>query len=248
MPKSSLMGLRWVLAPAAAIVAAAACCSPAGAVVGGKRAIDGDPPTGPLNYQVALIRNDRPSDGRRAILRGLGPHRRGRPSQHIVTAAHCVFDNSATAPGQPIAPAEPRRPRRDDEARDRRRPPTARRRRLDRSRPTIPRRSAHDAAVLTLTAARARRHGRPADRLRRPTTVGAAARGTAPWSAAGAGSTAAPTRPICAGPRCRSRPTPAAIELGRGGHRHVDHGVRRPARNGLVLRRQRWAARQPTTT
>jgi secreted trypsin-like serine protease len=57
------MGLRWVFAPAAAIVAALACCPPAGAIVGGKQVIvDGNPPTtGPLNYQVALIRNDRPS-------------------------------------------------------------------------------------------------------------------------------------------------------------------------------------------
>ena len=67
MPKSTLMGLRWVFAPAAAFVAAMACCPPAGAIVGGKQVIvDGNPPTtGPLNYQVALIRNDRPYEGRK---------------------------------------------------------------------------------------------------------------------------------------------------------------------------------------
>jgi hypothetical protein len=104
MPKSSLMGLRWVLAPAAAIVAAAACCAPAGAVVGGNRAIDGDPPTGQLDYQVALIRNDRPTTASGQFCGG-SVRFDAAPFKRIVTAAHCVFDNSATASGQPIAPS-----------------------------------------------------------------------------------------------------------------------------------------------
>jgi len=98
------MGLRWVLAPAAAIVAAAACCSPAGAVVGGTRASAGAPPTGPLDYQVALIRNDRPTTASGQFCGGSVRADSGQ-SRHIVTAAHCVFDNSATSPGQPIDPA-----------------------------------------------------------------------------------------------------------------------------------------------
>ena len=106
MPKSSLMGLRWVFAPAAAIVAALACCPPAGAIVGGKQVIaDGNPPTtGPLNYQVALIRNDRPSTLAGQFCGGSVRNDAGEHF-HVVTAAHCVFDNTATAPGQPIAPA-----------------------------------------------------------------------------------------------------------------------------------------------
>jgi secreted trypsin-like serine protease len=107
MPKSSLMGLRWVLAPAAAIVAAAACCSPAGAIVGGEstQPPGGNPPTGQLDYQVALIRNDRPTASSGQFCGGTVRNDAGGHPQHIVTAAHCVFDNSATAPGQPIAPA-----------------------------------------------------------------------------------------------------------------------------------------------
>jgi hypothetical protein len=104
MPKSRLMGLRWVFAPAAAIVAAAACCPPAGAVVGGNRAVDGDPPTGPLDYQVALIRNDRPTTASGQFCGG-SVRFDTAPFKRIVTAAHCVFDNSATAAGQPIAPS-----------------------------------------------------------------------------------------------------------------------------------------------
>jgi secreted trypsin-like serine protease len=99
------MSLRWVFAPAAAIVAAAACCPPAGAVVGGEAAGAGNPPTGPLAYQVALIRNDRPTASSGQFCGGSVRNDAGGHPTHIVTAAHCVFDNSATAPGQPIAPA-----------------------------------------------------------------------------------------------------------------------------------------------
>jgi secreted trypsin-like serine protease len=104
MPKSRLMSLRWVFAPAAAIVAAAACCPPAGAIVGGTKASMADPPTGPLSYQVALIRNDRPTTASGQFCGGSVRLDSGQ-SRHIVTAAHCVFDNSATSPGQPIDPA-----------------------------------------------------------------------------------------------------------------------------------------------
>jgi trypsin len=104
MPKSTRMGLRWVLPPAAALVVAAACCAPAGAVVGGTKAVEADPPTGQLDYQVALIRNDRPSTSSGQFCGGSVRAEVGQ-SRHIVTAAHCVFDNSATAPGQPISPS-----------------------------------------------------------------------------------------------------------------------------------------------
>jgi trypsin len=83
------------------------CCASAGAVVNGTRATEADPTTGPLYYQVALIRKDRgsPSAGQFCG----GSIRRDTDgeiaSRHIVTAAHCVFDNAATAPGQPISPA-----------------------------------------------------------------------------------------------------------------------------------------------
>jgi secreted trypsin-like serine protease len=106
MPKSTTMGLRCVLALGAALAVAAVCCAPAGAIVGGNKATAVDPPGGPLYYQVALIRNDRPTTSAGQFCGGSvrddtdSPHPR-----HIVTAAHCVFDNSATAPGQPISPA-----------------------------------------------------------------------------------------------------------------------------------------------
>jgi secreted trypsin-like serine protease len=107
MPKSIKMNPRCVLALVATLIVAATCCAPAGAIVGGNRATDADPPTGPLYYQVALIRKDRgtPSAGQFCG----GSIRRDTDgeiaSRHIVTAAHCVFDNAATAPGQPISPA-----------------------------------------------------------------------------------------------------------------------------------------------
>jgi secreted trypsin-like serine protease len=107
MPKSITMDPRCVLALVAALAVAAMCCAPAGAVVGGTRATDADPPTGPLYYQVALIRKDRPTTSAGQFCGG--SIRRDTDgeiaSRHIVTAAHCVFDNSATAPGQPISPA-----------------------------------------------------------------------------------------------------------------------------------------------
>ncbi|HSS58131.1 MAG TPA: trypsin-like serine protease [Solirubrobacteraceae bacterium] len=93
-----------MFAPAAAFVAAATCCAPAGAVVGGKKAgTEGYPATGPLTYQVALIRNDRPQAAGQFCGGSVRNDAGGHPT-HIVTAAHCVFDNSATAPGQPIDP------------------------------------------------------------------------------------------------------------------------------------------------
>jgi trypsin len=104
MPKSHVMGLRWVLPPAAALVVAAACCAPAGAVVGGTKATAEEPPTGPLDYQVALIRNDRPTTSSGQFCGGSVRAEVGQ-SRHILTAAHCVFDSPATAPGQPISPS-----------------------------------------------------------------------------------------------------------------------------------------------
>jgi hypothetical protein len=73
-------------------------------VVGGTKATVEEPSTGPLDYQVALIRNDRPSASSGQFCGGSVRNEVGQ-SRHIVTAAHCVFDNSATAPGQPISPA-----------------------------------------------------------------------------------------------------------------------------------------------
>jgi hypothetical protein len=92
MPKSHSMGLRWVLAPAAALVAAAACCPPAGAVVGGHdiATIDNAP------YQVAVVVH-----GKNAYS-GLWCGGVIRDTTHIITAAHCVFDNALGSEGQPI--------------------------------------------------------------------------------------------------------------------------------------------------
>jgi len=94
MPKSTLMGLRWVLAPAAAFVAAMACCPPAGAVVGGHSVSSmADAP-----YQVAVVINKAPYQT--VWCGGVI-----RDATHIMTAAHCVFDNALSSSGQPISPA-----------------------------------------------------------------------------------------------------------------------------------------------
>ena len=92
MPKSTLMGLRWVLAPAAAFVAAAACCPPAGAVVGGRSVtnIAADAP-----YQVGVVVN-------RSPWQSIWCGGVVRDATHIATAAHCVFDNALGSSGQPI--------------------------------------------------------------------------------------------------------------------------------------------------
>jgi secreted trypsin-like serine protease len=94
MPKPNLMGLRWVFAPAAAFVAAAVCCPPAGAVVGGQD-IGGieDAP-----YQAAVVIHGENAHS------GLWCGGVMRDTTHIITAAHCVFDNALSSPGQPIAP------------------------------------------------------------------------------------------------------------------------------------------------
>ena len=81
-----------------------ACCPPAGAIVGGQKANQVQPPTGAPDYQVALIRNDRPGAAAGQFCGGTVRNEMGG-YKHIVTAAHCVFDNSATAPGQPISPS-----------------------------------------------------------------------------------------------------------------------------------------------
>ena len=80
MPKSSLMGLRWVLAPAAAFVAAAdllrACRGRRRRQEGRNRGLSGH---GSARLP-GCADPQRSSAGRRAILRRLGPQRRGRPS------------------------------------------------------------------------------------------------------------------------------------------------------------------------
>jgi secreted trypsin-like serine protease len=95
MPKSTVMCLRWVLASSAALVVAAWCCAPAGAIVGGSVVADiEDAP-----YQVAIVRHD-PEDPYFGMWCGGSV----RDRQHIITAAHCVFDNDLGASGQPVSP------------------------------------------------------------------------------------------------------------------------------------------------
>jgi hypothetical protein len=94
MPKSRVMGLRWVLAPAAAFVAAAACCPPAGAVVGGSETTISQAP-----YQVAIYVDSGPSI--RYICGGTI-----RDSTHVITAAHCVFNSQASGAGEAVAPGK----------------------------------------------------------------------------------------------------------------------------------------------
>jgi hypothetical protein len=89
------MGLRWAIASVAALVAGASFCAPAQAIVGGS-------PVASINdrpYQVALLLGNPSSPS--ALCGGTI-----RDSTHIITAAHCVFDNAVTAPGQAIDPGQ----------------------------------------------------------------------------------------------------------------------------------------------
>ena len=94
MPKSTVMYLRCVLASTAALAVAAACCAPAGAVVGGHDISN----INKAPYQVAVVKA-----GQNAYS-GLWCGGVMRDTTHIITAAHCVFDNTLGAPGQPISP------------------------------------------------------------------------------------------------------------------------------------------------
>jgi Trypsin len=94
MPKPTSMALRWVLATAAALVAGAAWCPAAGAVVGGHDITS----IAQAPYQVGIvIRTQTPYNG----LWCGGVY---RDPQHIITAAHCVFDNTLGSSGQPVPP------------------------------------------------------------------------------------------------------------------------------------------------
>jgi trypsin len=95
MPKSTTMGLRCVLALVAALAVAAACCSPASAVVGGTTVANiTDAP-----YQVAIV--DRQKNAYPGQFCGGSIT---EDMRHIITAAHCVFDTSLSASGQPVSP------------------------------------------------------------------------------------------------------------------------------------------------
>lgn len=96
MPKSTLMGLRWVFAPAAAFVAAATCCAPAWAIYPGTSTV----PITQAPYQVEVVKAGTDDPYNRRWCGGSV-----RDDRHIVTAAHCVFDNELGAEGQPVSPS-----------------------------------------------------------------------------------------------------------------------------------------------
>ena len=250
MPKSTTMGLRCVLALVAALAVAAACCASAGAVVG-RRSRPRRPTLPPVRSTIrsrSSATTARPTSSGQ-FCGGSVRDDAGRP-RHIVTAAHCVFDNSATAPGQPIAPANldvlvgtPSSPTSA-------RPPTARRRRSRSIRRYDPATLSHDAAVLTLAGTAPLNGTGPADRLRRTPSRGRHRAGSTQAVVSGWGrrSTSGDlSRRPALGARCRSA-TDATLpgELGRGGRSTTSIMVcaGQPG-NGLVLRGQRRAARHP---
>jgi hypothetical protein len=89
------MGQRWVLASAAALVAAAVLCAPAGAIINGTAV-----PLTQHPYQVALAKPGQLAVSSQFCGGSI------RDAWHIITAAHCVFDNSSTSSGQPLAPSQ----------------------------------------------------------------------------------------------------------------------------------------------
>jgi hypothetical protein len=95
MPTRISTGQRWVLASTAALVAAAACCQSAGAVVGGTSvSLIAHP------YQVALVKSGQPAVAGQFCGGSI------RDVWHIITAAHCVWDNSTSTSGQPVAASQ----------------------------------------------------------------------------------------------------------------------------------------------
>jgi hypothetical protein len=77
----------------AVLVAGASFCAPAQAIVGGVDSTIANRP-----YQVAVLLGSPTPNG---LCGGTI-----RDSTHIITAAHCVFDNAFTAPGQAIDPGQ----------------------------------------------------------------------------------------------------------------------------------------------
>jgi hypothetical protein len=89
------MGQRWVLTSAAALVAAAVFCAPAQAIIGGSSVSLADHP-----YQVALTKPGQAAVSSQFCGGSI------RDVWHIITAAHCVFDNSSSSSGQPLQPSQ----------------------------------------------------------------------------------------------------------------------------------------------
>jgi secreted trypsin-like serine protease len=96
MPKSSVMSLRWVFAPAAAIVVVMLFCAPAWAVYPGTSTV----PITQAPYQVEVVKSGTSDPYGRRWCGGSV-----RDDRHIVTAAHCVFNNPLGASGQPVSPS-----------------------------------------------------------------------------------------------------------------------------------------------
>jgi trypsin len=83
-----------VIALGAALSAVVVCCPSAGAIVGGTDANISQVP-----YQVALVKAG--DTNLHGLFCGGTVSEDGK---HVITAAHCVFDNAVTASGQPILP------------------------------------------------------------------------------------------------------------------------------------------------
>jgi secreted trypsin-like serine protease len=87
------MRLRWALASTAALFAVSLLCAPAQAIINGT---DTDVAHHP--YQVALVQTGKSAFESEFCGGSI------RDPTHVITAAHCVFDNFLTATGQPISP------------------------------------------------------------------------------------------------------------------------------------------------
>jgi hypothetical protein len=95
MTKPPRMGLRPVLASVAALAAAAFACAPAQAIVGGTQVSN----LVVYPYQVAIVHASLPASPSGQYCGGSI-----RDVWHVITAAHCVFNNGGT--GQPMSAAD----------------------------------------------------------------------------------------------------------------------------------------------
>ena len=90
------MRLKGALSLITALLLCAVAAAPAGAIVGGQQISN----IADFPYQAALVLSSQPS-----MYAGQFCGASIRDSMHVITAAHCVYDNAHTDPGEVIRPS-----------------------------------------------------------------------------------------------------------------------------------------------